>query len=118
MHFYLTDSDNSFLANRGSYSPSTETQRAALIRLVIDKRMTIKDASNKVGVKYSTGKSILNLYQRTGRVSKKFCNDGRPDFKERQVSKEQNSNELLVEKAILELESKAMKIEGDAKDVA
>jgi hypothetical protein len=45
--------------------------REKLIKLVINRKTTIKQASVELGIKFSTSKAILQVFKREGRIGKK-----------------------------------------------
>jgi hypothetical protein len=56
--------------NRRKYEKISNDVRKELIRRVIEEKSTIKHASVQLGVKYSSAKSIIKIYEKTGRESK------------------------------------------------
>jgi len=48
--------------------------------MVKDKNLSIKEAAIKLNINYSTAKTILQLYRRTGRIDKIDKQDFFPDF--------------------------------------
>jgi transcription initiation factor IIE alpha subunit len=43
----------------------------ALIKKIMSKKYTIKEASEELGIKFSTSKVILQTFRREGRIGKK-----------------------------------------------
>ena len=66
---------------RGSYATTSDSARVALVRLVVDKNLSIKTAAVKLQMNISTAFSVMALYERTGRIQKKYCNNGLPSPK-------------------------------------
>jgi transposase len=50
-------------------SISTQTRRM-LIQLINEHKMSIRKASKMLKIKYSTGKTLVQLYRKTGRVDR------------------------------------------------
>jgi len=50
-------------------SISTDTRRL-LIKLTMEDNVSIRKASKALQIKYSTGKTLVQLYRRTGRVDR------------------------------------------------
>ena len=71
------------LLPRSRYGTTSDEQRQTLIRMVMTDNIQVSIASRKLGLKYSTAKSIITLFQTTGRVSKRYCNDGQPSAKKK-----------------------------------
>ena len=56
--------------SRNSYdSISTETRRA-LMRLTMEQGQSIRHACKLLQIKYSTGKTLVQLYKKTGRIDR------------------------------------------------
>ena len=55
---------------RGEYAKITNKQRKTLIAKAAELN-SIKDACTELGINYSTGKTILTIYQRSGRIHTK-----------------------------------------------
>ncbi len=66
---------------RGSYATTSDSQRVALIRLIVEKNVGLQEAATKLDIKLSTAKSVIDLYEKTGRIRKSYCNDGLPSTK-------------------------------------
>ena len=55
---------------RSNYdSISTETRRL-LLKLTQEKNVSIRQASKTLDIKYSTGKTLIQLYKKTGRIDR------------------------------------------------
>lgn len=55
---------------RKPYSSINSEVRRVLLVLVKDKNYSIKEAAQKLNINYSTAKTILQLFRRTGRIDK------------------------------------------------
>lgn len=55
---------------RHPYNQVDTEQRVALLNLVERDGLIIKEAARKLQINYSTAKTILQLYKRTGRIEK------------------------------------------------
>ena len=55
---------------RGTYSRVTEDIRRTLVRLVYDQGTTVTESSNILQIKYSTAKTIIANYNKTGTVDR------------------------------------------------
>ena len=74
------------------YGTTSDEQRVALIRLVVQMKVHVRDAALKIGMKYSTAKSILKLYENTGRIKKMYCSDGLSSIRKRKKAVRQIKN--------------------------
>mmetsp|Transcript_53123 Transcript_53123/g.60887 ORF Transcript_53123/g.60887 Transcript_53123/m.60887 type:complete len:251 (-) Transcript_53123:457-1209(-) len=64
---------------RESYKKVSNQARSQLIFLVESCHLSLKAATEALGIKYSTGKSILTLYRKEGRILKKInCGEASP----------------------------------------
>ncbi len=55
---------------RQPYCSINSDVRRVLLYLVKDKTYSIKEAAQKLNINYSTAKTILQLFRRTGRIDK------------------------------------------------
>lgn len=60
---------------RSKYGKPTKENRQALIHKIIHEGVSIRQAAKKVGINYSTAKSIFNLYKSEGRLGGDLCRD-------------------------------------------
>jgi len=73
------------------YSPTTDKLRYSLFKLVNDHNISIRKASQLLGINYSTAKTILQIYKKEGRIAKKTWNyKNNPSY--RKWSKESTSS--------------------------
>ncbi len=64
------DSDSQSCKKRDPYIQVSNHKRRLLLYYVKDERMSIKAASDLLLVNYSTAKTILQLYRKTGRIDR------------------------------------------------
>ena len=61
---------SSQIKRRSKYQMIHSETRRNLLHLVENVRKTIREASDKLGLNYSTAKTILQLYRKTGRIDR------------------------------------------------
>ena len=59
------------LVQKSSYRAITDEQRYKLIYNVLNNKLKLSEAATLNGIKYTTAKNILDVYQREGRIEKK-----------------------------------------------
>jgi DNA-binding MarR family transcriptional regulator len=65
------DSDQKFARNkRGQYNKISIEDRKALLILVCNENLSIRQAAMRLNMKYSTAKSIIHLYKTHGRIER------------------------------------------------
>eukprot|EP00357_Protocruzia_adherens_P003535 CAMPEP_0115007484 /NCGR_PEP_ID=MMETSP0216-20121206/21216_1 /TAXON_ID=223996 /ORGANISM="Protocruzia adherens, Strain Boccale" /LENGTH=310 /DNA_ID=CAMNT_0002374453 /DNA_START=431 /DNA_END=1363 /DNA_ORIENTATION=- len=57
--------------NKKKYALTSDEIRINLLDMVFNKKITIKKAAEKLGINYSTAKTILQIYKKEGRILKK-----------------------------------------------
>jgi transposase len=57
-------------SKRNKYDKVESDIRRKLLYLVKDLKVSIKDAAQYLGINYSTSKTILQLFRRTGRIDR------------------------------------------------
>lgn len=55
---------------RDEYDSISTATRRALIELVFEREIPIRQASNQLGIKYSTGKTLVQQYRKTGQIDR------------------------------------------------
>lgn len=55
---------------RNKYEKIESDTRRKLLYMVKDLKISIKEAAHFLGINYSTSKTILQLYRRTGRIDR------------------------------------------------
>eukprot|EP00357_Protocruzia_adherens_P004260 CAMPEP_0115017474 /NCGR_PEP_ID=MMETSP0216-20121206/28150_1 /TAXON_ID=223996 /ORGANISM="Protocruzia adherens, Strain Boccale" /LENGTH=285 /DNA_ID=CAMNT_0002388321 /DNA_START=404 /DNA_END=1261 /DNA_ORIENTATION=- len=63
---------NSQMKSKRRYIVSSNEKREALLKMVTEKNVSIRRASEMLKIKYSTAKMILLVYRREGRIKKKI----------------------------------------------
>ena len=53
---------------RGAYAVTAESTRAELVRMVTVENLTVTAATRALGMKFNTGKVIIDRYRETGHV--------------------------------------------------
>jgi len=54
-----------------SYQTTSDDQRFNFIEKIVNKELTIREAANLYGIRYSTGKTIMKVFKTEGRFEKK-----------------------------------------------
>ncbi|CAK59181.1 unnamed protein product (macronuclear) [Paramecium tetraurelia] len=69
--------NNEELRNRDNkkYAIINQSVRVQLLRRILSKQSTIKEAAQEFGINFSTAKAILQTYRKEGRVGKKKTRD-------------------------------------------
>jgi hypothetical protein len=57
-------------SKRNKYDKVESDNRRKLLYMVKDLKISIKDAAQYLGINYSTSKTILQLFRRTGRIDR------------------------------------------------
>ena len=57
-------------SKRGQYNKITINDRKDLLNLVCHHNLSIRQAAIRIGMKYSTAKSIIHLYKTHGRIER------------------------------------------------
>ena len=55
---------------REEYDSISTNTRRALISLVFEHGISIRKASSQLMIKYSTGKTLIQLYRKTGKIDR------------------------------------------------
>ena len=55
---------------RDEYDSISTSTRRMLIQLINEHKMSIRKASKTLNIKYSTGKTLVQLYRKTGKVDR------------------------------------------------
>lgn len=58
------------IRKRDEYDSIATSSRRALIKLIFDHNVSIRIATNYLGLKYSTGKTLVQQYRRTGTIDR------------------------------------------------
>jgi hypothetical protein len=72
--------NSKIIRKRDEYDSISTGSRRALIKLIFEHNVSIRIATNYLGLKYSTGKTLVQQYRRTGlidRVKKQRANKNR-----------------------------------------
>lgn len=62
--------DKMLRSKRGQYNKITIHDRKDLLNLVCNHNLSIRQAAMRIGMKYSTAKSIIHLYKTHGRIER------------------------------------------------
>eukprot|EP01016_Furgasonia_blochmanni_P011564 TRINITY_DN15263_c0_g1_i1.p1 TRINITY_DN15263_c0_g1~~TRINITY_DN15263_c0_g1_i1.p1 ORF type:complete len:153 (+),score=11.04 TRINITY_DN15263_c0_g1_i1:3-461(+) len=81
---------------RGRYNAITDVMRRELIESVVRESLSIKQASSRLKIKYSTAKSILHIYKETGRTSRDNKLRRTPRHRRLKVKEEAIASEIVV----------------------
>ncbi len=76
--------DSHPIRKREEYDSISTSSRRALIKLIFDHNVSIRIATNYLGLKYSTGKTLVQQFRRTGtidRVKKQRASNARKTIK-------------------------------------
>lgn len=53
-----------------AYDSISTTARRALVQLVFEQNMSVRQASKTLGIKYTTGKALIQKYRRKGNIDR------------------------------------------------
>lgn len=75
------------LTKAHSYDSISTSARRALVSLVFEQNVSVRQSSKILGIKYTTGKALIQKYRKNGNIDRIRGRRGNRDDKERQETR-------------------------------